>query len=650
VQTLLDMLIISLCIMALLWLFVFEKDLGKAEIIGSDLIPMLSVLIDSLIFGGTGVWFFSTRIKKSPLYISVMAVGGVIFVISDLWYYYVYFYFSYQPNSWPDVGYMLGFTVMAVSGFLKAQNKTITKNRKKFCTGFFSFSKEAVLIIMPFLIIFFKRSEKLYFLLLIVAILIYYVLSNYTQKAIFQEKLLGVEKQHVAELEAKVEERTKEIVKIMNTYVVTGLYNRRYFEEYLSKFCDTLPQQERVYLLYIELNNYKGIKALYGRYVAETLLKETGKRLNEMVSEIGEKTTLAHYEESVFIIALGNNQSMQQSTVISQNILYKCCGRYDIENHDIGIAMNIGIACYPSDSDSYEDLIKHAEYAMMYSRKKGMNVITQYNKSIGNIINKRNMIEMKLEKIDYDEELRLHFQPQVMCKTGNIIGTEALLRWYNKDGTVIQPNEFIPIMEETGQIVPVGYWVMENAARQLSLWGNGFSGCFRMAINVSVKQLGDLEFVPHLKTILKKYHIRPECFEIEITENIQMDGTNEILDNLNAIRGMGISVAIDDFGTGYSSLYYLKNLPMDRIKIAKELVDDIEKDAYGRAMVRMVIEMAQNNGVKVIAEGVETKEQWEYLKTFQCNEIQGYYFGKPVLPEEILHGWMVKSFIHEKQN
>lgn len=640
IQVILDTLIISLCIGVLLWVFVFNLDINKANTIKSDYISMISSIMDVLILAWTSVWFFSTRKRNAPLFIRISAIGGIIFVLSDLIYYYQYFYSSYEPNSLLDGGYMLSFTMMAISGYIKDKEICCKEDNKAEKKVFFEFSKEVLIISIPILILIFHRDQTYYIIRLVIMILVYYVLSNYTQKIVLQERLLQAERKYVVELENKVEDRTKEIVRVKNTDIVTGLYNRRYLEEYLSKVYGLLGKNECISLLYIDLNKYKSIKSLYGKYVAEALLKEVAIRINKRIARLGESALLASFGEDDFVLLIKEELQQEQALSISKEIIHKCTGKYHIEDKDIAITMNIGRACYPLDTVNNEDLIKNAESAMIYARKIGYNSSFQFNENIGRYIYNRNNIEIELKKVDFDQEFSLHYQPQVACDSGEIIGTEALLRWKTNNGTMIPPNEFIPITEESGQIIPLGYWVIENAARQLVKWRDLSSKEIRMSVNVSAKQLSDNEFIPRLTEILQKYDISPKLFEIEITENIQLEGNAYVIDNLKAIRKLGVSVAIDDFGTGYSSLYYLKNLPMDRIKLAKELVDNIENDQYSFSIIHMVIEIAKINGVKVIAEGVESKEQWICLKDMNCDEIQGFYFAKPMPGDEVLSRWL----------
>lgn len=646
IQLLLDGMIISICMMVLVWVFIFEQDMERARILQTDTVSFFSIVLDCIIFVWTSIWYFSTRTQKIPLFLRFSATAGILFVITDLAYYYVYFYKTYIPNSWIDGAYALSFILMGISGYIKATMKPLTQAvpdtsdiPRRFEA---TIRKEFILIGVPIFVLIFKRQEIEYFLILFVAMLVYFVLLQYTEKNLFQAEMLKLEKKHVSELERKVEERTREMVRVMNTDVVTGLYNRRYLEDYLGKLCASLGENESVQLLYIDINKYKSVKALYGKSVAESLLKEVGRRLNELAFETGDTELVACYSEDDYIV-LKKNSSCEETMALSHKIINHCSAKYLIDYHNIVVTLNIGLSCYPHNSKAYDELIKNADAAMLHARKQGYNKIAQFTDEIGTDANTRSRIDMMLKQVQFDDEFCLYFQPQVTCKDGQIIGTEALIRWFTKDGEYIPPNLFIPITEESGQIISLGYWIVEQAAKQLANWRAACSNPPRMAINVSVKQLNEPDFLARFTEILRRYDIPPESFEVEVTENVPIEGNTEIMKNLTSLREMGILIAIDDFGTGYSSLYYLKNLPMDRIKIAKELIDNIESDTYSRAIIQMVIEIAKSNGIKVIAEGVETKEQWECLKRLDCDEIQGYYFSKPLPPEEVRVLWLTNK-------
>lgn len=641
-QILLDTLMVATSIMGIVWIFVFEQDVARAKILISDPISMSSLIMDFMIYAWTNIWFFSTRKRKEPLFIKFSAAGGVFFVVIDTIYYYEYFYRSYEPNSLLDGGYVVAFALMGISGLIKLKFKDQEGTYlDKEQIGFSRIKKELLFLILPILLIVVKGIQAPSLLFLVTAIMFYFIFTNFTQNSIFRDKILEQEKEHVSELEKRVEERTHEVIKIMNTDVITGLKNRRYLEEYLEKIIRTINRDEKIYLLYIDQNKYKSIKSIYGKYIAEKVLEEVGKRIESIMEE---KSGLAtSYGEDIFVATFKSRGDYEEALYTAKKIINYCSDIYLVEEHKISVTLNIGIASYPQDSKNMEELVRNADTAMMQARKTGFNVIHTYDNQIGLYINKKDRIELKLKRVVFDEEFSLQFQPQVLCSDGSIYGVEALLRWYTKKGDYIPPMDFIPITEENGMVIALGYWIMEQSAKQLSKWKTEYGSNIKMAINVSSKQLMEEDFTDRLVQVLEKYQIQKNDFEIEITENIQLETNSLIHEALGKLSAMGISIAIDDFGTGYSSLYYLRELPVNRIKIAKELIDHIDHDIYSKSIVQMVISVAKVNNIKVIAEGVETQKQWDCLKQMDCDEIQGYLFSKPLTPGELENNWLRKS-------
>jgi EAL domain-containing protein (putative c-di-GMP-specific phosphodiesterase class I) len=239
-----------------------------------------------------------------------------------------------------------------------------------------------------------------------------------------------------------------------------------------------------------------------------------------------------------------------------------------------------------------------------------------------------------LKKVIFSQEFMLYFQPQFQIESKKLIGFEALLRWKTPSGEFIPPSEFIPIAEETGYIVTIGDWVNRMALRQLFEWNKKAKEMIMIGINVSLKQLNSLKFIDKLTDEINNLSLKPEWIDLEITESLQLQENPEILNILASIRNLGFTISIDDFGTGFSSLSYLKNLPVDRIKIAKELVDNVHMDDFDYQMVKSIIMLSKVKGIRVIAEGVETEEQWAVLKKLHCDEVQGYLFGRPLPAEE----------------
>ena len=632
-QFLIDAIIITFLVIFMLWVFVFEQDMGRALLLWPNKIPMISMIIDVIIFTCVSIWFLSNKIAKASLFIKLATTGNVIFAVTDFIYFYQFSYDSYEPNTLLDGGYILAFGVMALGAYVKMKTKTESEIVLPSIKIIDKFNKKMIIFLFPVVLLLFIGDDTSFIILVILIIWFYFVFSNYIQSNIDRDALLIREHKHVNDLEKKVEERTNELIKIMNNDYLTGLFNRRYFETYLEQVCTNLKKDECVQLLYIDLNKYSSIKSMYSKHTAESLLREVGNRMKTIVEEAG--GMLASYGEDTYVTVLKGAYTSEQGMKLAQRILENCSDIYFTQKHSIKVTLSVGIACYPVDSKTTDDLVNNADMAMVQARTLGINRISRCNEQIANHIHYLNRIEMRLKKVVFEEEFTLHYQPQVLCKEGSLIGFEALIRWYPDHNTCISPLEFIPIAEEIGLIIPLGYWIMETAAKQLAFIRSQQVYDIRISINVSAKQLQDQDFLIKLKEVIQKYKIPPLTFEIEITENIQIEKNSNMLSLLHEIRNMGVSIAVDDFGTGYSSLYYLKNLPVDRIKIAKELIDNIENDIYSYSIIQMVLSVAKVKGIKVIAEGVETKEQWECLKKLGCDEIQGYYFSKPLPPTEL---------------
>ena len=565
----------------------------------------------------------------------------MVFVVTDLVYYYIYIYETYEPNSFLDGGYVLAFMIMAVSGMLKSKVKEEEPDwLDKQQEGVARFNRELLFLLAP-LVIFLKEGVRSpIFIFPIILTVFYFLLSNLIQTSIYRERLLKQEQAHVAELEQEVEKRTAEIVKIMNTDIITGLYNRRYLEKYLERSIRMIERDEKIYLLYIDQNKYKSIKSIYGKYTAEKILEESGKRIRAVVNV--ENGVLTSYGEDIFVAILKSKDGYKNAVSLAHKIIHSCSDMYQVEDQKMAISHNIGIACYPSDSKTAEELVRNADTAMMQARKTGFNHVRVFDQEVGQFIRKKERIELKLKRLKYDEEFYLVYQPQVNCEDGSILGVEALLRWKTKSGEIIPPMDFIPITEENGMIIPLGYWIIEQSAKQYCSWKMTSGRPLKMAVNVSAKQIMEEDFIDKFMEILQRYEIPPNDFEIEITENVQLENTGWMIEVLSRIQEKGISIAVDDFGTGYSSLHYLRELPIQRIKIARELINGVHYDIYAKSIVQMVISIAKVKNIKIIAEGVETTEQWECLKQMNCDEIQGYFFSKPELPEEIEKKWITK--------
>jgi len=635
VQVLVDTLAITINCVILIWVFFLNRDMQNILLLQSDLISAISVVLDFAIIIWTIIWYFSIRKGEIPLYMKFAPIGAIIYAMMDIVYYYQVFYTAYDPNSFLDGGYVLGFALMGYSGFLKFRMEKISVidfNNKG------GRSKGLVLLAAPLAIVIFKGFRLEYLLILIVTILFHYIFSGFTQKNIFRDELLEKELELNTKLERKVEERTRELNELLDKDIVTGLKSRRSFLRSLKETIDKLEDDNNLILFYIDLNRYKMIKTMFGNFVGEQVLKEVADKLSENFGGVG--AVLASYGEDVFVMLLKGKFTYQDGEKLAAQIIEECSRIYHVDGYDIRVTLNAGIAIYPEDSSSKAELIRHADIAMSEARKSGFDKVQCFDQGLEKIVSNKNRIELLLKKVCFDKEFKLYFQPQVIAEDGKMFGVEALIRWTTPDGGMISPGEFIPIAEETGYIIPVGYWVMQTAIEQLADWDKNCDARPKMAVNVSAKQLLERDFIKNMRDLLLRNKIESARLEIEITESIQLEENQKMRDRLSEIHEMGVSIAIDDFGTGYSSLYYLKHLPIDRIKIAKPLIDKIETDLYDNTIVKTAITLAKTRGMRTIAEGVETKEQWECLKKLECNEIQGYYFARPMPANEIFEKWL----------
>jgi diguanylate cyclase (GGDEF)-like protein len=421
---------------------------------------------------------------------------------------------------------------------------------------------------------------------------------------------------------------------MVNHDMVTGRKNRRYLLSYLEKEMHHLTDQETIVLFYIDLNRFKMISTMYGHCIGDGILLEVAVRLSELEKEIP-NSLIASYGEDMFVFVARGDYNDSERQRLANLIIGSGSDIYKLEEYQLRITLNVGISIYPNDASTKEELIKHADIAMSHARSLGFNTFQEYDLILSDNFHRRNSIEIMLKKVSFEQEFMLYYQPQLSTDQRKLLGFEALIRWRTPKGEFIPPMEFIPIAEETGYIIPIGDWVMKTALRQLAMWNKTNNEKLIIGINISLKQLSTVHFTESLYEELKQLELEPEWIDIEITESIQLQDNTEMIRTLEEIRSHGITVSIDDFGTGFSSLSYFKKLPVDRIKLARELVQSVHIDKFDYQLIKSIILISRAKGVRVIAEGVETEEQWATLKELGCDEVQGYLFGKPMPVAEI---------------
>ncbi|WP_226086973.1 GGDEF and EAL domain-containing protein [Mesobacillus sp. S13] len=435
----------------------------------------------------------------------------------------------------------------------------------------------------------------------------------------------------------KKAERT---IKYMAYYdVLTGLPNRNMVRKHLK---DSLSKgNERLAILFLDLDRFKIINDTKGHRFGDLLLKVVASRLKNAVKEQGLVSRQGGDEFIIVLKGLGKDQVSE----IADRILEEFGTGITIEGQEFFVTPSIGISMAPEDGQDEETLIKHADTAMYLAKDRGKNNYQFYTNQLHGLSSRKMELENGLRKALEQNQLTLHYQPQVNLETGEIIGVEALVRWIHPENGLISPAEFIPLAEETGLIVPLGKWVLEKAAAQNKAWQEQGYRPIPMSVNISVRQLQEDHFIDSVKQVLADTQLAPKFLDFEITESVMQNSEKTAL-ILDQLKELGITLAIDDFGTGYSSLSLLKHFPIDKIKIDKSFVDDIIHHSNHGAMVKTIIDMGHNLQFGVIAEGVEEKEQVAFLLKNGCMVGQGYHFSKP-LPVEQMEELLLNNVKHE---
>ncbi|MFL6655770.1 MAG: putative bifunctional diguanylate cyclase/phosphodiesterase, partial [Sulfurifustis sp.] len=414
---------------------------------------------------------------------------------------------------------------------------------------------------------------------------------------------------------------------------LTGLPNRVKFSQLLSAALASARQQESMFaVLFIDLDRFKVINDTLGHEAGDKLLQEAALRLNQMVRATDVVARLGGDEFVVLVQGTGNQE---QIAAIARKILSALIQPIRIGDQEYRITASVGISIYPVDAEDEPSLMKNADMAMYLAKEEGKNTFQFYSQNIQKRSLERLALETNLRRALEQEQFSLHYQAKLDLRTGKITGAEALLYWESPILGVVPPAQFIPFAEETGLIVPIGQWVLRRACAQNVAWQRAGLPRICMAVNLSARQFGDSNLLKDIAGALADTGLEPRLLELEITEGMVMHNADRAASLLAAIKAMGVRLAIDDFGTGYSSLAQIKRFPLDTLKIDRSFIRDLPQDAEDKAITEAIIAMARTLNLTVVAEGVETREQVEFLRSLACDEVQGYYFSEPIDADRI---------------
>jgi len=439
-------------------------------------------------------------------------------------------------------------------------------------------------------------------------------------------------------LEGTVEDITErklaeERVQFLAYYdALTGLPNRTLLHDRLARaLASARRRREKVALLFLDLDRFKDINDSLGHSVGDLLLQEVAERLRKWARA---QDTVARIGGDEFLLALTSVKDTPDAAVAAERIMDRMATEFIILGRSFTITCSIGISIYPDHGPDAETLVKNADAAMYSAKQSGRSAFRFFTDDMNSQAVERLTLEHSLRGALGRKELFLLYQPQVHLATGKITGFEALLRWHHPDLGLVLPDKLIRVAENSGLIVSIGEWVLKTACATAREWQQQGLPPVSMAVNVSAVQFRQEDFPELIRKVLRETSLSPECLELELTESVLLSSADVTLPVLQELKAMGVTLAIDDFGTGYSSLSYLRHFPVSKLKIDRSFVQDVALNPDDAAITTAIVSMAKSLNLKVVAEGVENEAQMSFLRDHHCDEIQGYYFSKPLAVDE----------------
>lgn len=633
---LMDIIVLGTLVLLSIWIIMFSKSnitsFFNAEYISTflylffDFISISSILI-------MYVYANNKSITKTEL---IVLSSVIIYVVCDLYYIYLTFTDQYVANTIFDGVFILPIVLLAFAAMNESRNptpiKSVRRGSKPENLGKFRLLKW--LLVVP-CILYFIGTDNLFLLVnMVILILVYTFVRKHVELSIKSEYYLRKEKSINDMLDSTVKARTKELIetnKVLENLSkrdpLTGFYNRRYFIEQIDSLIGS-AEKKSFALFFMDLDRFKSINDTHGHEMGDNVLIETAERLRAWSPP---SVTIARAGGDEFAVLIEGEVSEEILTKYAEEIINICEKPIIIPPYTLHIGISIGISIFPLHSNERETLMRYADIAMYQLKKNYIGQrFTIFDKSLSDEIQRKHKVELLLQDADFDKEFELYYQPQYRASDDTLVGMEALIRWNNPKEGQILPSEFIPIAEETSLIIKIGEWVFDESLKRIKYWNSKYNLDLKMGINISPKQIDKSNFIKGLLDKIQKSGVKTDWIELEITESSAMTSDISMEDIFSYFGDFHINMAIDDFGTGYSSLSYIKRFHIDRLKIAKELIDNIASDDNTLLIVKAIIMMTKGMGINSIAEGVEDQSQLNILRDLKCDDIQGYIYGRPV--------------------
>ncbi len=447
------------------------------------------------------------------------------------------------------------------------------------------------------------------------------------------ERTIDMNSQELNAANKLLKKQNKEISQLATIDALTGLPNRHVYNSKIDLALKRARRHKRIFaIMFIDVDRFKIINDSLGHHIGDLLLKEVAARLKPCVRQTD---TVARIGGDEFTILLDEINDIKDTSRVANKILEELSHPFNLDGHELMVTASIGISSYPSDGSNLVELFKNADNAMYHAKEFGRNNFQLYHSSMGKKAAEHQVLESRLRRAVDRNEFVLHYQPQIDLSSGRICGLEALIRWNSPESGLVMPLDFISMAEETGLIITIGEWVLHSACLQNKAWQNLGLEKIRVAVNVSLRQLQNPNFIPCIDSALAVSGLEPEFLEIELTESSVMQKSIFSMNVLEQLRSRGIYLSIDDFGTGYSSLSHLKQFPINKLKIDRSFVLDIEDSSDARAIIEAIIAMSHSLNLDVIAEGVETHTQLDFLSEKKCNLVQGYLLSRPMTAADV---------------
>jgi diguanylate cyclase (GGDEF)-like protein len=421
---------------------------------------------------------------------------------------------------------------------------------------------------------------------------------------------------------------------------LTDLPNRYLFNDRLKQALSLVEREKKMLaILFLDLDNFKQINDTIGHRAGDQLLRSVADRLIKCIRTTDSVTHMSIEETESMVARLGGDEftillnkvgNIEEPAIVAGRVLKTLSESFIIGSHEVFVTASMGITVYPFDGTDIDTLLINADVAMYQAKKQGRNCYQYYSESMNKYAFERFTVENKLRKALDHNEFMLFYQPQINIQTGKLIGVEALIRWLQPDLVLTRPGEFIPLAEQTGLIIAMGEWILQTACEQNRTWQKSGLEPMIMTVNVSSIQFRQDNFIDTVSRILRDTGLDPNYLQLELTESTIMQHSETTIKKLLALQALGVQASIDDFGTGYSSLKYLKHFPLDTLKIDTSFVRDLVTSTTDQSIVKAIITLAHNFNLKVVAEGVETREQLTYLREQECEAVQGYLICPPV--------------------